>query len=273
MNLPRVKVFCFFYNEEMLAQFFVRHYNWVDCIHAFVSKSQDATLEILTAAPNVVIEDFEFPNGQFDDYIKRDKLNHSILNYQHDFDWFIAVDADEFVFPLISTPKNLDELSGFISRLLDPMFPKEVLGSIPASETVVRARMWNVFRHETDEELNPNLEPVVLQRRHGDADLNSGGNALYNKPCIIRANKGFQFAPGNHGLLPNPHTRVSFTEFRGAHWQNADPSFCINRRIRDRQKRLSPSNRKDGLGSQHFHVTEQEILALCESHKKDPLCF
>jgi hypothetical protein len=262
--IPRIKIVCFFYNEETLAEFFIRHYRWADRIHAVLSRSTDGTRAVLSRAPNVVIEDFEFPGGRMDDFLKRDKVN-SLLLEPSEFDWIIIVDADEFIWPSV----RADELSARAAGLT----VREHLASVPANDTVLRARMWNVFRHATEGDLDPNNEPVVLQRRHGDVDLNSTGNAQYQKPIVLRTNLGFQLVPGNHGLLPNPNTRLSFRTFDGAHWQNADPSFCITRRCRDRRDRQSAANLKFGLGSQHHHVTEAEALELCRAHLNDPQCF
>jgi hypothetical protein len=270
LNRPRIKIFAFFYNEEFLAPFFIRHYRFADCIHAFVSRSTDRTREILSSAANVHIEDFEFPSGM-NDFLKVQKLNETLSRPDPDFDWHIVLDADEFIWP-----QNAFSDAGLFSGR--PHGPGErpvhdFLSAIPATETVLIGRMWNVFRHETDCDLDPAREPVALQRCHGIPDRSGGENAQYQKPIVIRANHGFRFMPGNHALLPNARIRLAASCFDGAHWANADPCFCVQRRIRDRRDRQSRENLQHGLGSQHHHITEADVLALCESHKHDPQVF
>jgi hypothetical protein len=253
----RIKVFAFFYNEECLAQFFISHYRFADCIHAFLSRSTDRTREILSASSKVEIEDFEFPSG-IDDFLKVQKLNDAIGQQETDFEWYIVLDADEFVWP-----------AG------DPHAHRvhEFLAAIPAEENVLTARMWNVFRHKADADLDPSIEPVVLQRRHGIADRSSVENSQYQKPIVIRPNHGFKFWAGHHALEPNSSIRFSSQSFDGAHWGNADPAFCIKRRIQDRRDRQSQVNLKNGLGIQDHHVQESEILSLCAAHQTDPQVF
>ena len=59
----RVQVICFFYNEETLSRLFIQHYAWADEILAVVSRSTDRTREVLEAADNVRVMDFEFLAG------------------------------------------------------------------------------------------------------------------------------------------------------------------------------------------------------------------
>ena len=259
---PRVKIFSFFYNEAFLLPFFLSHYRWADCLHAVVSRSLDQTREILEAARRaspgrIVIEDFEFPAGM-DDFIKAGHLNELIAGSHHGYDWLMALDADEFIWPGAGDPTASVH---------------EFLAATDRADTVMMARMWNVFRHETDTDLDATREPVVWQRRHGITDRNGGENAQYQKPVIIRAGHGFSFVPGNHAIHPNPALRFSARHFDGAHWQNADPCFAVQRRIRDRRDRQSQVNLQYGLGSQHHHVTETDARALCAAHRNDPRVF
>src|ERR1043166_1984949 len=92
----KIKLFTFFYREEFLVPFFLSHYRWADTIHAVVSASPDRTRELLAAAPNVVIEDFEFTNDM-DDHEKTAKLNQLLGQPDPVHDWHIVVDSDEFI--------------------------------------------------------------------------------------------------------------------------------------------------------------------------------
>ena len=286
---PKIKVFCFFYNEAALLPFFLNHYRWlgVDCIHAFVSNSTDDTWSILYNAqaetanggPGIELDPIEFPSGM-DDFLKVQALNAAINAPGMEFnDWMMVVDADEFIWPagLIGYPADVNRSENPLLCCTpegDPLTVHEYLDSVPSTETVLYARMWNVFRHETDGDLDAGIVPVVTQRRHGIPARTHPENLQYQKPIVIRAGCGFRYVPGNHGLLPNSCTRIAYAHsFDGAHWQNADPGFCVTRRIRDRRDRQSEVNRTHGLGSQHHFITDKDVLEVCEAHRQDPVCF
>jgi hypothetical protein len=245
--MPLVQVICFFYNEETLARLFLQHYAWADEILAVVSKSSDQTREFLEAARNVRVLDFEFPAGM-DDRIKTDTVN-ALLAEPSSFDWKIVVDADEFIWAWNCVP------------------PHDYLASVPSHVTVVEARMRNVFRHHSEADLDLDRPPVP-QRTHGDADNRSEGNRPYQKPIVIRANRKIKLGLGNH--TQNGGTFDHSFWFAGAHWQNADPSFAITRRTRDRRDRQSVSNLSGGLGVQNHRITEDEIQRLCDARKNCP---
>ena len=78
---------------------------------------------------------------------------------------------------------------------------------------------------------------------------------------------------GNHSLEPNPNILFSKVQWDGAHWSNADLSFCVQRRIRDRQNRLSKVNLEQGMGGHNLGLTEDSIRQLCSEHLKDPKLF
>ena len=243
----RVQVICFFYNEETLARLFLQHYAWADEILAVVSKSLDRTREFLEAARNVRVLDFEFPAGM-DDRIKTDTVN-ALLAEPSSFDWKIVVDADEFIWAWNCVP------------------PHDYLASVPSHVTVVEARMRNVFRHHSEADLDLDRPPVP-QRTHGDADNQSEGNRPYQKPVVIRANRKIKLGLGNH--TQNGGTFDHSFWFAGAHWQNADPSFAITRRTRDRRDRQSVSNLSGSLGVQNHRITEDDIQRLCDARKNCP---
>jgi hypothetical protein len=243
----RVQIICFFYNEETLARLFVQHYAWADEILAVVSRSTDRTREVLEAAPNVRILDFEFPAGM-DDRLKADEVNALLLE-PWGFDWKIVVDADEFIWP----HGNLR--------------PQHYLATVPDRVTVIEARMRNVFRHHSEADLDLDRQPVP-QRTHGDFDFRSHENRPYQKPIVIRSNRGILLDLGNHRQSGGTFDHSFW--FDGAHWQNADPCFAVQRRTRDRRDRQSADNIAGGYGVQNHNVTEEEILQLCESRRNCP---
>lgn len=243
-----IKVFCCFYNEAPLIPFFLSHYHYIDTIHAFVSPSLDATRELLAADPRVTIDDREMPHGMDDD-LKVAWINEAIARPDQDHLWHFVVDADELLWP----PNDPGAFTVF-----------DYLATVPASDTVLEAMMQFVYRHETDADLDVTQTPVVLQRRHGVA--------FGAKPIVFRANRGVSFVPGNHQVVdrrPSSQTHG----FHGAHWQNADPSFAVTRRVRDRAQRMSPTNILRGHGSHHWDATPALVEAELASHQHDPAVF
>lgn len=252
-----IQIVCFFYNEEALIPFFLSHYRWADRIYAIVSKSQDRTRELLAAAPNVWIEDFEFPDG-IDDVLKMQKAHEVLALRSYAYDWQLLVDADELLWP--AGPEPVEQ------RIVSA---RQYLESVPETETVLLATMWNIYRHATDADLDPTREPVALQRRHGSPTA----EFHYKKPIVFRANRGVFLGVGNH-VFEGRKFNVSTTHaFEGAHWQNADLSFAITRWIRDRRDHMSQNNKMRGHGVHCFDMTPEHVTASAQSHLNDPQVF
>ncbi|EQD36980.1 glycosyl transferase family 2, partial [mine drainage metagenome] len=160
---------------------------------------------------------------------------------------------DEFVFPPNESPHD------FLNR---------------QSCDVVRSCMFQVYRHRNDKNLDPSLAPIP-QRIHGDPDLfstdtqaNRAANSVYIKPNIVRPSKRICFLPGHHQIEGNP--QASPESYVGAHWQMADPSIAIARRM-ERKARVSERNRARQMGWQHFDITVDKIKEECERHLDDPV--
>jgi hypothetical protein len=245
-----IQAFCCFYNEAALVPFFLAHYHdgYVDAIHAIVdTTSTDETRALLSADPRVTIQDVAMPAG-FDDVIKVGWLNDAIrLPTPHA--WQLVLDADEFIHPP-GDPGGTTAAA--------------YLASVPEGCLVLEANRMDVFRYETDADLDVTQAPVVWQRRHG---IENSPNA---KPIVIRANRGLQFQVGNHRLTTDVPV-CGTHHFEGAHWQNADPSFAIVRRVRDRKERMSAANRHARLGWHHFDKTAEDVAAELEAHRHDGL--
>lgn len=242
-----IKAFCCFYNEAALVPFFLAHYQYVDSIHAIVDEtSTDETRDLLAADPRMTIQDVRMPDG-FDDVIKVGWLNDALCVPDPDHAWHFVLDADEFIYP-----------PG------DPLgaTAKDYLASVPEGCLALRARRWGVFRHEGDADLDPTVTPIAMQRRHG---IDDG-----EKPIVIRANRNLRFDVGNHHVLGTPPLCETH-HFEGVHWQNADPSFAITRRVRDRKERMSVANTRARLGYHHFDKTEFDVAAELEAHRYDPI--
>ena len=56
----------------------------------------------------------------------------------------------------------------------------------------------------------------------------------------------------------------------GAHWANADPCFCVERRIKNRKERQSKYNLTCRMSWQNHSITAEDILKQCKDHENDP---
>jgi GT2 family glycosyltransferase/SAM-dependent methyltransferase len=240
------------YNEAFILPYFLRHYSYLDEIHVlYETDSTDESLEILMQTPNVVIEEGHIEGG-LDDIEKVNIINKAMQRINAD--WVYVVDPDELIFP----PNN-ESPHDFLKR---------------QSCDVVRSGMYQVYRHRTDKDLDPSLPPIP-QRIHGDPDLYSTetetirtANDTYIKPNIVRPSKHLRFLAGHHFIEGDPQTSPEL--YVGAHWQMAEPSFAIARRM-ERKARVSERNKSRQLGWQHFDVTEDKISEECERHLDDPI--
>ena len=246
----KIKILTVWYNESFLAPFFSKHYDYTDEIYVLLdSDTDDDTREILKKSDNVKIEEFTFPD-MMDDSIKADHINRVVKKIKSD--WIYVLDADEFIFP-----PNFEPPHKFLNRI---------------KENVVIARMWQVYRHINDKDLDINKNSVVLQRRHGDENRETGINAAYCKPIIVKPPIDFDFLYGNHQLIGN-NFKVAKETFDGAHWSMADLNFALDRRIKGRRERQSKHNLETGMTYHQHEVTEESLRKECDLHKNDPKLF
>ena len=239
------------YDESSILPYFLRHYEYLDEIHVlYETDTTDRTLKILQQARNVTIEECHIEDG-IDDIAKVELINDTVRRIKAD--WVYVLDSDEFIFPPGESPCD------FLGR---------------QHCDVVRAAMFQVYRHRTDRDLDPSLPPIP-QRVHGDPDLSStaegpnrAGNAVYVKPIVVRPSRAIQFVPGNHALRGSLETASE--NYIGAHWQMADPAIAIERRMK-RKARISARNRAKQMGWQNWSVTEEWLKAECDRHLDDPM--
>lgn len=244
------------YNEERILPFFLKHYSYVDRIHVlYETDSTDRTREILEAAPNVEIQDIHIEGGLVDEE-KVKLVNQAIreIGMQDEIDWIYVLDPDEFIYP-----EGHEDPRKFLSRQIGD---------------IIFAHMWQVYRHWSDQNLDPAKFPLG-QRQHGDPDLynqtesaHKDKNANSIKPSVIRAGVPVELLPGNHRINGQVHAGGDI--FRGTHWQMADPALAVERRMA-RKLRISNHNRKLRHGFQHFEVTPEIIDGQCDDHQNDPL--
>ncbi len=240
------------YNEALVLPYFLRHYSYLDEIHVlYETDTTDESLEILMRAPNVVVEKGHIEGG-LDDIEKINLINKAVQRIKAD--WVYVVDPDEFIFP----PNNESPYS-FLKR---------------QSCDVVRSGMYQVYRHRDDKDLDPTVPPVP-QRVHGDPDLfstvqesNRASNSVYIKPNVVRPSKTIRFLPGHHQIEGDPQASPDL--YVGSHWQMADPSIAIARRM-ERKARVSERNKAHKMGWQHFDISIEKIKDECDRHLDDPI--
>lgn len=260
-----IEIITAWYNEEFLAPFFLKHYAFADKIHILLdADTDDDTLREIGKAPNAHVQYIRYPDG-FDDSIKIERIREVYKKIEKG--WVIAVDSDEFLFPLP------------LGTTVREALAKEIHSDI------VYAQMWQVYRHRDDKDLDPGM-PAVLQRRHGDPNVNEGLNALYTKPAIIRAGRNIEWRVGCHTVrYPKPKNKIarlfywlrpkpviSGNKLYGAHWAMADPEYCINRR-KGRKGRLSQHSLDKGYGHHYMDDTDMSIRRELEAHLDDPKLF
>ncbi len=240
-----IEIISCWYNEEFLAPYFLRHYSYADRITILLdTATTDGALDMLARRASVVPITFD---GGIDERHKAGML--SVLYALSPCDYIINVDADEFVF---ATPEEIE--SGYDIALV---------------------KLYNVYRHTTDGDLTTSL-PIREQRRHGYYRW------PYRKPIIIKAGLDMCWYIGNHNIKldgerennmsikPESNHRYNPQVFDGAHWANADPCFCVERRL-ERMERQSEYNIKRRINKHNHNITAELILAECKEHENDQM--
>lgn len=239
----KIFVISHWYNEELLAPLFLKHYAFADEIHILLDiDTNDNTREILSRQSNIVIDNAYC--GGFDDAEKTKNLNRAISNVKEG--WIYVVDADEFIFP-----ENFEDVQTFLGR---------------QTADVVKCINFHVYRHSTEKDIDYEKE-VIPQRIHA---LN-GGREFRNwfiKPSVFRASAGVVLTIGNHSYL-GEYT-CSTERYIGAHWKLADMEIAIRRRLSNKE-RMSFENKRKGYSNHEFHITKERIEQLLAKNSNLPI--
>lgn len=235
------------FNEEAILPFFLSHYQhegWE--VRVLLDReTTDNSKRICESFSNVQvlpcgmkaglqeIEKVEILQTAFDEMVKEG------------FDWLAVLDSDEFIVPQAEMAK---------------VTAKEFLEIQDKFECLI-SRMFPVYRHVTDKDLDP-TKPALPQRLHGGQ---SRDNEI--KPNVLRAIPDVKLTIGMHTL--GRDYRVSPYYFTGSHWADADPSLSVPRRL-SRQARFSKDNLANGWGIQHQGITEYSVRAESAAHLYDP---
>ena len=238
----RITIISQFYNDALLAPFFMKHYSYVDEIHILMeTDTNDGSPGICLAYPKVVIEEVHCPGGH-DDRCKVDNTNRAASKVIEG--WIIPVDSDEFVFP-----EGHEDPRTFLLR---------------QTADVVMATYFYVYRHETEGELDCEKD-VVSQRVHG-RDIDHRWYR-FSKVGAYRAGKGIELTIGNHNVV-GEHS-ISSERFIGSHWNMADARIAKRRLVS--RDRMSENNKKRGYGWHNFHVTEERIAKQLQDNSNLPI--
>ncbi len=247
----KIAIVSAWYNEELLAPLFLRHYDFADEIHIILdTATNDRTEEILRADPRVIIHRQVYPPDGLDWTIKQAKIDE--VYSQVKSDWVFVVDADEFLFK-----SGEKDIKRFLARQ-----PGEVMW----------AKLWQVYRHEWDKDIDYS-KPPVSQRRHGiplepeSRDYHMPDRA-YLKPIVIRGGKDPKWNCGCHNYFGRLIECMDMMD--GAHWHMADPGIAVRRRMQTKA-RQGRKNLQFGLGIQNHYITEKAILYECWLHRNDPI--
>jgi len=240
------------YNEGFLAPLFFRHYAFAERIILLLDvDTTDNTADIAGQFKNVEIHPIVYPGG-FNDDIRIEAANK--LYSQISKGYVLNVDMDEFAF------------------IEDKKYSKYDLSHV---------KLYHVYRHCSESDISVE-KSVKEQRRHGFLE------AMYCKPILVRAGLDLRWHPGNHEVTifrtgTNGGTvtindnwtlsrivSVNLNPYLGAHWANADVSFCIQRRVTNRRTRFSANNLNKGYGVQNFIISEADVINECRIHEHDP---
>ena len=249
----KITIITLIWNEEVLLPLFLQHYGFADEIVVLLdSYSTDTSAEICRADTRCRVE-VQPPSREgdvVDDGIMNSTVNAAIAGV-HD-GWIIVADADEFIFT--NTEQSVREV-------------------LEASDSdIYTVTFMKMYRHVTEGELVHDL-PAMHQRRHG-VQIVKGRNRDINKPCVLRAGFGFALGAGSHSVIAaaKPYYMQQGTLFC-AHWQMADVSIALSRRLKGRRDRLAQLNRENEWGLHNFDVTAEEIINDCIEHSECPQLF
>jgi len=230
--------------------FFLSHYSYADEILVLFNDHGDPidapTEKLILSYTNTRIKSFDYPQTKTDYHFAIEHCNREVAKLE--CDWAIVVSADELVFPI-----GMQET-------------RTVLNNVDGA--IIYARLWWVFRHRTDKDLDP-LLPAIFQRRHG-CPIREGPGCI--KPLIVRPSAGITFSVGGHNCSAD-RGKISSIKFDGAHWLKTDISIALQRQRRGQRELISERSLEAGMGSQHFDITEDEIREECDKWLDAPQLF
>jgi hypothetical protein len=215
-----VTVYTLTYNEELLIEFFIKHYrkNFPDCkIVIYDNESTDNTIKIASKFNCEVIT--YNTNNQLSD-LEYLKIKNNCWKTS-DTDWNIICDCDELI------EINQTELK-----------EEESFGT-----NCVKFQGYNMVN--TEEQIN--LQKIKL----GFKENSFNKFYLFNKKEILEIN----YSPGCHNANPilvnNKQLRLSKNIYNALHYKYLHPKYTIERN-KLFAERMSDENKKNKWGVQYF---------------------
>lgn len=256
--MEKLEIVSMWYNEEDLAPFFFNHYlTFADNIHIIVdADTNDKTIDIIKKyiklyQDKISYELYTFPD-MMDDDLKVNKLSETARESK--YEWVSIVDSDEFIF---------EDIKDKIQHCID--------------KNMFYVYFYQVYRNMVDNDLNPDILPIINQRRYGsNAIMINGVHAsqnLYRKPIVFKPYLNICLTPGNHSYVKNDNVCIHQNTIYGSHWMMADEWLAIKRRIYGRKNRQSKNNYEKSYTVQHWKITEEEIKTECKKHFNDLKLF
>jgi hypothetical protein len=240
----KIAIVTMWFNEEILAPLFFRHYRQFADIHVLLDVATTDNTESVCNDFGANIIPHEFSDGM-DDRVKIKRYN--MLKDALAYDYIVGLDADEFIF-------EPDKLKAHIKD------------NRPDYQNVA---FYQTYQHKDEKPINI-TDPVFKQRTHADPSLD-GWNAFYVKPCIVRSGLKANWQPGCHSLIIKEPFNVGKL-WIGAHWHMADVEIAVKRRL-GVKRRQSRVNLDENLTLHNHHITEEEIRRVCKEHENDPKIF
>jgi hypothetical protein len=241
----------------MIAPYFFNHYlPFVDKFKIIIDSDSDISMtKLVQEYQKKYPEKINIEWHMFPDMLD-DELKSKTLSFRANIstcDWVMIVDSDEFVF---SDVKNKIQTE---------------------SGNIIMANFHHPYKNINDKNLDPNILPIIEQRRYGTKILETNGikcaESLYIKPIIYKPEIKLIFNPGNHSYNLNSLANHKGTQVKGSHWIMADPELAIERRVNGRKNRQSKRNIEKGYTIQHWTITPEIIKKECETHLNDGQLF
>jgi hypothetical protein len=232
----KVHLATMWYNEEYLAPFFLKHYEWVDKITIFIDDATtDKTEEIVNSSTLNIDKKFIHFNDGVDEFLKIKTLTDEYSN--SDADYFIIVDSDELLFH-----KELLDTKEEIQRL---------------NQDIIFVPYYDVYQAAEGESdtLDVNV-PIYEQREYGFI-----ANDLHIKPSIVKTGLNVSFSVGHHHIyIKGVKVEKRIDSFIGYHLAYFNLEFALERLLKNRKPRQSEFNIKNGINYHITNLTEEKII-------------
>ena len=213
----KIDVFSIMRNEAAILPYWLRHYApLARRIFVFDGGSDDGTVELLKACPNVRVQPCGFDG--LDDYRMAELFSQAYRQHSRGLaDWAVCVDADEFVCHPSLT-----------ARLAQ-------LGS--EGEVVIQCEGWNML----SETFPTGGGQIYDEIRNGVMD------DYFSKPVVFRTEIDINFDAGRHRALHSPFKAVTWSGIKLLHYRWLGEEYGRARSSRNAD-RITPANRVAGHG-------------------------